>query len=203
MIGHCRGKVFTTLDLMKGYHQIKLRSESKDKTAFTCHLGLFQYKRMPFGLTNTPATFQGLMNWLFSGTERNFVFVYLDDILTVSKSMEEHLKYMEQVLRCLEEIGLKLKLQKCAFAQTSIDYLGHTLSPKGVQPNDAKVRAVKEFPRPLSSIEVRQFLGIVNFYHRHVPNLASVAISLTGLTRKGKDTGSLIGMISVKLHSKR
>ena len=192
MIGRCRGKVFTTLDLMKGYHQIKMSSESKDKTAFTCHLGLFQYKRMPFGLTNAPATFQRLMNRLFSGTEWNFVFVYLDDILIVSKSMEEHLKHVEQVLQRLKEVGLKLKPQKCAFAQTKIDYLGHTLSPEGVQPNDAKVRAVKEFPRPSSSTEVRRFLGMVNFYRRHVPDLASVARPFTALTRKDKDTGTIV-----------
>ena len=91
MVGCCRGQIFTTLDLMKGYHQIKMVPESKDKTAFTCHLVLFQYKRMPFGLTNTPATFQCLMNQLFSGKDWNFVFVYLDDILIVSKSFEEHL----------------------------------------------------------------------------------------------------------------
>ena len=83
MVGQCRGQIFTTLDLMKGYHHIKMSPESKDKTAFTCHLGLFQYKRMPFGLTNAPATVQRLMNKLFSGAEWKFVFVYLDDILVV------------------------------------------------------------------------------------------------------------------------
>ena len=195
MIGRCRGQIFTTLDLMKGYHQIKMSPESKDKTAFTCHLGLFQYKRMPFGLTNAPATFQRLMNKLFSGAEWNFVFVYLDDILIVSKSFEEHRRHVEKVLQDLEEVGLKLKPKKCAFAQTNIDYLGHTLSPQGVQPNEAKVAAVKEFPRPTSSTEVRRFLGMVNFYRRHVPNLASVARPLTGLTRKDKDTGSLVKFV--------
>ena len=84
MVGQCRGQIFTTLDLMKGYQQIKMSLESKDKTVFTCHLGLFQYKRMPFGLANAPITFQRLMNKLFSGAEWNFMFVYLDDILIVS-----------------------------------------------------------------------------------------------------------------------
>ena len=81
MVGRCKGKIFSTLDLMKGYHQIRMEEDSKSKTAFVCHTGLFQYRRMPFGLTNAPATFQWLMNQLFSGDEWRFVFVYLDDLL--------------------------------------------------------------------------------------------------------------------------
>ena len=88
-----------------------------------------------------------------------------------------------------------LKPKKCAFAQTRIDYLGHTLSPQGVQPNDAKIRAVKEFPRPSSILKIRRFLGMVNLYRRHVPNLASVARPLTALMRKDKDTGSLVKFV--------
>ena len=121
MVDRCRGQIYTTLDLMKGYHQIKMSPESTDKTAFTCHRGLFQYKRMPFGLMNAPPTFQRLMNKLFSGTEWSFVFVYLDNIMIVSKSSEEHLQHVEKVLTNLEEVGLKLKPKKCAFAQTRIN----------------------------------------------------------------------------------
>ena len=91
-IGRRKGKYFSTMDLMKGYHQVKMENQSKRKTAFTCHLGLFQYRRMPFGLTNAPATFQRLMNKLFSGKEWESVFTYLDDILVVSATLEEHLR---------------------------------------------------------------------------------------------------------------
>ena len=115
------------------------------------------------------------MNKLFSGAEWNFMFVYLDDILIVSKSFEEHLKHVKKVLQRLKEVGLKLKPKKCAFAQAKIDYLGHTLSPQGVQLKDAKVAAVKKFPMPTSSTEVRRYLGMVNFYRRHVPNLVEDA----------------------------
>ena len=90
MVGRCKGKYFTTLDLMKGYHQIRKEEEFRIKTAFTRHLGLYQYRRMPFGLTNAPATFQRLMNQLFSGEQWRFVFVYLDDLLIVSQSAAEH-----------------------------------------------------------------------------------------------------------------
>ena len=103
--------MFTTFDPMKGYHQIRKHSESKEKTAFTCHLGCFQYRRMPFGLTIVQATFQRLMTQLLSGREWDFIFIYLDDLLVVLKSMSEHLEYLKKVLNCLMEIGLKLNLR--------------------------------------------------------------------------------------------
>ena len=94
MVGHNQPTVFSSLDLMRGYHQVKMEEDLKHKTAFTCHLGLYQYRRMPFGLTNVPATFQWLMMQLFSGQEWNYVFVYLDNILVASKSMSEHREHM-------------------------------------------------------------------------------------------------------------
>ena len=150
---------------------------------------------MPFGLTNAPATFQWLMNQLFTGPKWQFLFVYLDDLLIVSQSYEEHLEHIKQVLRQLEESGLRLQPEKCSFAQTEVEYLGHTLSPDGVRPNDCKVKAVKEFPRPTSSREVKGFLGLVNFYRRHLPNLAAVTRPLTALTRKDKSTGATVPFV--------
>ena len=185
-VGKCQGKYFTALDLMKGYHQVKMAEGSKDKTAFTCHQGLFQYRRMPFGLTNAPATFQRLMATLFAGREWSFVFVYLDDLLVVSRSIKEHVEHLGKVFQKLEEANLKLKPQKCKFAQEKIEYLGHTLTAKGVCPNDGKVQAVIECPRPQNIKEVKSFLGLVNYYRRHLQNLAVIARPLTALTRKGK-----------------
>ena len=185
-VGKCQGKYFTSLDLMKGYHQVKMAEGSKEKTAFTCHQGLFQYRRMPFGLTNAPATFQRLMATLFAGQEWSFVFVYLDDLLVVSKSIEEHVEHLGKVFQRLEEANLKLKPQKCKFAQEKIEYLGHTLTAEGVCPNDGKIQAVIEFPRPQTIKEVKSFLGLVNYYRRHLRNLAVIARPLTALTRKGK-----------------
>ena len=195
MVGRCKGKVFTTLDLMKGYHQIRMHSESKDKTAFTCHMGHFQYRRMPFGLTNAPATFQRLMSQLFNGREWDFLFIYLDDLLIVSKSMSEHLEHLEKVLNRLMEVGLKLKPGKCTFAQEQVDYLGHTLSAEGVRPNRAKVVAVRDFPKPKSSKEVKSFLGLVNFYRRHLPNFAVIARPLTALTRQDKESKKTVPFV--------
>ena len=191
-IGRQHGKVFTSLDLMKGYHQVKVADDCKSKTAFTCHMGLYQYRRMPFGLTNALATFQRLMNRLFTGEEWRFVYVYLDDILIVSSDMEEHLAHVGKVLKRLDEAGLRLRPGKCAFAQQEIDYLGYTLSALGVRPNNKKVQAIQEFPRPTSAKAVKSFLGIVNFYRRHVKNMAAIARPLTALTRKDKITGNTV-----------
>jgi len=180
---------------MKGYHQIKMAPESKEKTAFICHLGLFQYRRMPCGLTNAPATFQRLMNKLFTGAKWNFLFVYVDDLLIVSKTFEEHIRHIEQVLKQLDEAGLRLRPKKCSFPQTTIEYLGHMLSPDGVKLNDNKVKAVKEFQQPSSCKEVKSFLGLVNFYKRHLPNLAAITRPLTALTRKDKSTGTSVPFV--------
>ena len=109
---------------------------------------------MPFGLMNAPGTFQRLMSKLFCGSKWNFLFVYLDNLLIISQSFEEHLVTctVEQVLKQLEDAGLRLRPEKCSFA--------HTLSPDGVSPNDNKIKAVKEFPCPTSCKEVKSFLGL-------------------------------------------
>ena len=147
---------------------------------------------MPFGLTNAPATFQRLMNQLFEGEKWKFVHIYLDDILIVSPNFQEHLTHIEQVLAHLAEAGLRLKPAKCAFAQKKVDYLGFTLSAEGVCPNDGKVIAVKDFPRPVDAKSIRRFLGMVNFYRRHVEDMAAIARPLTALTRKNKQTGKFV-----------
>ena len=154
------------MDLMKGYHQVKMEDQSKHKTAFTCHQGLFQYQRMPFGLMNVPATFQSLMNKLFTGEEWKSVFVYLDNILVVSLTFEEHLRDVDLVMDQLGKAGLHLKPVKCYFARNQIEYLGFTLSTAGIQPNSNKVKAIMEFSQPTDSKSVRRFIGMVNFLHQ-------------------------------------
>ena len=144
---------------------------------------------MPFGLTNAPAMFQRLMNQLFEGEKWKFVHIYLDDILIVSPNFQEHLTHIEQVLAHLAEAGLRFKPAKCAFAQKKVDYLGFTLSAEGVRPNDGKVIAVKNLPRPVDAKSIR---GMVNFYQRHVKDMAAIARLLTAFTRKDKQTGKVV-----------
>ena len=184
MVGKHKPIVFTSLDLICGYHQVKMAWESMHKTAFVCHLGQYQYRRMPFGLTNAPATFQRLMSQLFSGKEWEFVTVYLDDVLIASQNIKEHLEHIRKVLVQLSEAGLRLKPSKCVFVASKIEYLGHTLTAQGVRPNSKKVEAVKCFPRPSTVKEVKSFLGLANFYCRHIPDTARISRPLTLLTRK-------------------
>ena len=126
------------------------------------------------------------MSTLFAGQEWSIVFVYLDDLLVVSRSIGEHVEHLGKVFRKLEEANLKLKAQKCKFAQKKIEYLGHTLMVEVVCPNDGKVQAVREFPKPKTVKEVKSFLGLVNYHRRHLQNLTVIARPLTALTRKGK-----------------
>ena len=188
----CKAKVFSVLDLMKGYHQVKVRDEDKQKTTFVCHQGLYQYRRMPFGLTNAPVTFQRLIDKLFDKKNWPFVFTYLDDILIASKSIEEHFEHVTAVLTKLTEVGLRLRPGKCFFARTEIEHLGHTITPSGVKPNDAKGKAVQEYPQPKSAQDIKAFLGLVNFYRNHIRDMGILIRPLTELTRIDKSTGKTV-----------
>ena len=191
-VGKCRAKIFSALDLMKGYHQVKMKEEDKEKTAFMCHHGLYQYRRMPFRLTNAPATFQRLIDTVFSNKEWPFVFTHLDDILIASNSVEEHKEHVSKVLKKLADTGLQLTPEKCCFAKTEIEYLGHTLTPEGVRPNNAKVKAIIEFPQPKDVSSLKRFLGVLNFYRKHINDFAAVAMPLTALTCKDKTPGTTV-----------
>jgi len=131
-----KSQYFSTLDLAAGYWQIKVDEESKEKTAFTTQQGLFEFKVMPFGLTNAPAVFQRLMLKVLSGLNPDegpdFVEVYIDDVLIFSRTMQEHLNHLRQVLERLRRAGLKLKPSKCHFIRQSVEYLGHVIMPQGL-----------------------------------------------------------------------
>ena len=111
------------------------------------------------------------MSQLFAGKEWEFVSVYLDDLLIASKSMSEHMVHVKKVLLRLKDAGLRLKPSKCMIATEEIEYLGHTLTPAGVKPNSKKVEAAKNFPILKNVKEVKSFLGLANFYRRHIPDL--------------------------------
>ncbi|CAF4301792.1 unnamed protein product, partial [Didymodactylos carnosus] len=139
---------FSTLDLRSGFWQIELDEESKEKTAFVTHEGLFQFTVMPFGLTNAPATFQRLMDLVLSGLKRRCCLVYLDDVIIYSSTFDQHLKDIDDVLGRLSESNLTLKASKCHFCQKELRYLGHIVSADGIRPDREKLRAVRDFPVP-------------------------------------------------------
>ena len=151
-------KFFTTPDLAAGYWQIRVADESIEKTAFDSSPGLFDFRVMPFGLTNAPAVFQRLMQKVLSGLNpdggASFVVVYIDDILIFSRTLEDHLDHIDQVLNRLQLAGLKLKASKCHFLRQQVEYLGHLITPRGPLPNPNKVRAVNNYPAPTSVTQV-------------------------------------------------
>ncbi|KAF4723340.1 hypothetical protein FOZ63_000946, partial [Perkinsus olseni] len=165
-------KYFTTLDLRSGYWQVPVRPEDQAKTAFCPGPGfpLYEWLRMPFGLASAPATFQRLMDSLVG--DLPFVKCYLDDLLIFSSSLEEHLAHLRQVFELLRAAGLTIAAEKCAIAETSVDYLGHTFGPSGMTPDIKKVETILRWPVPGSVPELRSFLGLANYYRGFLPHFS-------------------------------
>lgn len=177
-------QIFSTLDLRSGYWQIELHPTAKEKSAFITHKGLYEFTVLPFGLCNSPSTFQRLMEHVLRGLNWKTCLIYIDDIIIYSRSFEEHLQHLEDVFLRLRQANVKLKPSKCFFARNSVEYLGHVVSKDGIQPNPDKIRAVTGFPVPKNTKGVRSFLGLANYYRRFIKGFASIAAPLNNLLRK-------------------
>lgn len=177
-------KFFTTLDLNQGYYQIQLDKDSRPYTAFTTSDGHFQLTRMPMGLKTSPSCFSRIMSIALRDLIGKICYVYLDDIIIYGKTVEQHEKNLATVFERLQQVGLKVKLKKCAFFRNSVTYLGHIISEKGLSPDPAKYQAITDFPAPETVVQVQSFLGLVNYYRRFVKDFSTIARPLYDLTKK-------------------
>ena len=158
--------------------------EDQEKTAFCTPDGLFEFKVMPFGLCNAPATFQRLMDMVLAGLQSTNCLVYLDDVIILGKTFEEHLRNLKEVFQRLREAGLRLKPSKCNLCLEEVEFLGHIVSAEGVRIDPKKTEKVAKWPAPTSKKEVQQFLGLANYYRRFVKDFASIAKPLHRLTER-------------------
>ncbi|KAL4007857.1 hypothetical protein ACER0C_001709 [Sarotherodon galilaeus] len=174
--------VFTKLDLRNAYHLVRMRRGDEWKTAFNTPLGHYEYLVMPFGLTNAPAVFQALINDVLRDFLNHFVFVYLDDILIFSRSLDDHVRQVRCVLQRLLENKLFVKVEKCVFHAGSVSFLGYVLEKGLLRADPCKLEAIVSWPTPSTRKQLQRFLGFANFYRRFIKNFSRVVLPLTGLT---------------------
>ena len=177
------GKRFTKIDLTQAYQQMALDDRSRELVTINTHKELYRYTRLPFGVASAPAIFQKTMDTVLQGLPK--VICYLDDILVTGSTEEEHLSNVEKVLGRLQMYGIRAKRAKYEFLRPSVEYLGHCVDATGLHTTPSKVEAVKEAPQPRNVQELRSFLGLVHYYGKIMPNLATLLNPLNLLLRDG------------------
>lgn len=183
-LGQSKAQFFTSLDLHSAFLQIGMHPDSQHKAAFITQSGVYEYKRMPYGLMNAPVSFQMVMTQVLRGLTWRQCLIYLDDILVFSETFDDHLSHLEQIFSRLRQANLKLKPSKCDFAAKEIKYLGHIISKHGVRTDPNKTKAVSSFPVPKTQKDVRSFLGMCNYYRKFVKDYAKLSSPLNNLLRK-------------------
>jgi len=177
-------KYFTKIDLRTGFHQIRIAEEDMEKTAFRTRYGSFEYTVLPMGLCNAPGTFMQLMNDTFRDLLDRCVLVFLDDILVFSRTKEEHVAHVREVLARLRAAKLYAKRSKCEFFRSEVEFLGHRIGAQGLSVSQDKVQDVRTWPQPENVSDVRAFLGLAGFYRKFVENFSKIALPLTELTKE-------------------
>lgn len=175
---------FSTIDLASGFHQIEVDEKDIPKTAFNTENGHYEFLRMPFGLRNSPSTFERVIESVLRGLNNNICLVYMDDIIIMGKSFEDHIKNVKLVFERLREANFKIQLDKSEFLRTEVAYLGHVICPEGIKPNAEKIKAIKNFPIPSTQKQLKSFLGLLNYYRKFIKDFAKLTKPLTMCLKK-------------------
>ena len=190
-------RIFSTMDLKSGFWQVKMAEESRPYTAFTVRsLGVYKFLQMPFGLCNTPAMFQRLMQNCLGELNLTYALIYLDDIIVFSDTEKEHVKRLTAIFECFHEHGLKLKPSKCEFFKEEIKYLGHRVSANRMKPGTDNLDGIAAMALPMTATGIRQFLGATGFYRQFIKGYARIAQPLNDLI---SDENSKLKSETVKL----
>lgn len=177
-------KYFSKLDFKGGYHQVSIDERDRSKTAFVTRNHLWEYNVMPQGICNGPPTFQRIVNRLLGRLQWQFVLGYIDDIIIYSKTIDEHLNHVDQILSLLYNANFRLNANKCLFAQQQIQFLGHEIDEQGIRPCPEKTRAILNLPVPNSIKSAMSFVKMAEYYRNHIPNFSTLAQPLFDLTKK-------------------
>ena len=164
----------SSLDLMSAYYMIHLTPETKHKTAFTTRKGRYCYNRMPFGVKTACMHFQRVMTHIFRDY-LDFIIIYVDDILIISKTREEHINHIYLILKRMLEYGLRLKASKVKFFRKFLDFLGHVITPNGITPQEEKIKALKiliNAPHPKNKTDVKKFIGAASYYRIYLKSFS-------------------------------
>ena len=179
-------RFFTSLDLNSAYHQIPLAESCRKYTAFATDWNLYEFCRVPFGIAVGAQVLTRLLDKIFSDIKFKFIYNYLDDLVIYSNTFEEHLIHIREVLDRLKKANLTVKLSKVKFASQELSFLGHRISPAGISIDQERTRAIRNFPPPKDAKGIARFVGMVNYFHKFIPQLAEIASPLNVLRRKGE-----------------
>ena len=177
-------KFMSCLDMASGYYQAEIHEDDRHKTAFITKYGLFEHIRLSFGLCNSPAFFQRMIELILTGLTWKICLAYIDDVIVLGEDFEDHLVNLRTVLERFRENNLKLKPQKCKFFQKEVIFLGKLVNEKGIAVNPSSREVILNWPVPLTKKAVESFLGFTNYHREHIKRFATLAEPLYALTKK-------------------